>query len=89
MTSEPVPGAARSSGPASAAGPGVEAGQPALRATDRVLHRQRRGPAHGGDVYGVRSMMFWSITLIVSIKYIGVPMRADDNGEGGVMASPR
>ena len=39
-----------------------------------------------GDVYGVVSMMFWSITLIVSVKYIGVLMRADNGGEGGVMA---
>jgi KUP system potassium uptake protein len=39
-----------------------------------------------GDVYGVVSMMFWSVTLIVSVKYIGVLMRADNDGEGGVMA---
>ena len=39
-----------------------------------------------GDVYGVISMMFWSITLIVSVKYVGVVMRADNDGEGGVMA---
>ncbi|MCW2817461.1 MAG: kup [Marmoricola sp.] len=39
-----------------------------------------------GDVYGVISMMFWSITIIVSVKYVGVIMRADNNGEGGVMA---
>ena len=39
-----------------------------------------------GDVYGVISLMFWSITLIVSIKYVGVVMRADNDGEGGVMA---
>ncbi len=31
-------------------------------------------------------MMFWSITLIVSVKYIGIVMRADNEGEGGVMA---
>jgi len=37
-------------------------------------------------VYGVISMMFWSVTLIVSIKYISVLMRADNDGEGGVMA---
>src|SRR5215212_5412464 len=30
--------------------------------------------------------MFWSVTLIVSVKYIGVLMRADNDGEGGVMA---
>jgi KUP system potassium uptake protein len=39
-----------------------------------------------GDVYGVISLMFWSVTLIVSIKYIGILMRADNDGEGGVMA---
>jgi KUP system potassium uptake protein len=38
------------------------------------------------DVYGVISLMFWSITLIVSIKYVGIVMRADNEGEGGVMA---
>ena len=39
-----------------------------------------------GDVYGVISLMFWSITLIVSVKYVSVIMRADNDGEGGVMA---
>jgi len=39
-----------------------------------------------GDVYGVISLIFWSVTLIVSIKYILILMRADNDGEGGVMA---
>ena len=38
------------------------------------------------DVYGVISLMFWSITIIVSVKYVGILMRADNEGEGGVMA---
>jgi len=38
------------------------------------------------DVYGVISLMFWSVTLIVSVKYVGILMRADNDGEGGVMA---
>jgi KUP system potassium uptake protein len=42
--------------------------------------------ANQADVYGVISLMFWSITIIVSIKYLGVLMRADNDGEGGVMA---
>jgi KUP system potassium uptake protein len=42
--------------------------------------------ATSGDVYGVISLVFWSVTLIVSIKYVLVVMRADNNGEGGVMA---
>jgi KUP system potassium uptake protein len=38
------------------------------------------------DVYGVISLMFWAVTLVVSIKYVTVVMRADNDGEGGVMA---
>jgi KUP system potassium uptake protein len=38
------------------------------------------------DVYGVISLMFWSITIIVSVKYVTILLRADNNGEGGVMA---
>src|SRR3954465_9345032 len=39
-----------------------------------------------GDVYGVLSLVFWSITIIVSIKYVTFIMRADNDGEGGIMA---
>ncbi|MGY1729204.1 potassium transporter Kup [Geodermatophilus sp. SYSU D01062] len=38
------------------------------------------------DVYGVVSLMAWSVTIIVSVKYVGILMRADNDGEGGVMA---
>jgi len=38
------------------------------------------------DVYGVISLIFWSITSIVSIKYVTFVMRADNGGEGGIMA---
>src|SRR5437867_5063017 len=38
------------------------------------------------DVFGVISLVFWSITLIVSIKYVTFVMRADNDGEGGIMA---
>jgi hypothetical protein len=38
------------------------------------------------DVYGVVSLMFWSVTMVVSLKYVTVVMRADNEGEGGVMA---
>jgi KUP system potassium uptake protein len=39
-----------------------------------------------GDVYGVISLVFWTVTLIVSIKYVVFILRADNDGEGGVMA---
>ncbi len=38
------------------------------------------------DVYGVVSLVFWSITLVVSVKYVTFVMRADNHGEGGIMA---
>ena len=38
------------------------------------------------DVFGVISLMFWSITLIVSVKYVVFILRADNDGEGGIMA---
>ena len=38
------------------------------------------------DVYGVLSMIFWAITLVVSIKYVLLALRADNDGEGGILA---
>lgn len=38
------------------------------------------------NVYGVISLVFWAISLIVSLKYVTFIMRADNNGEGGEMA---
>ena len=38
------------------------------------------------DVYGVISLVFWSVTLIVSVEFVGLIMRADNDGEGGIMA---
>lgn len=38
------------------------------------------------NVLGILSLIFWSLTVIVSLKYIAFIMRADNNGEGGIMA---
>jgi KUP system potassium uptake protein len=38
------------------------------------------------SVYGVISLVFWSVTSIVSVKYVSFVMRADNDGEGGIMA---
>lgn len=40
-------------------------------------------PAH---IYGVLSLVFWTMTLIVTVKYVFIIMRADNHGEGGSMA---
>ena len=38
------------------------------------------------DVLGVVSLIFWSLMLVVTFKYVLVLMRADNHGEGGIMA---
>src|ERR1051326_3275156 len=38
------------------------------------------------SVYGVLSMIVWSLVLVVSVKYIALVMRADNRGEGGILA---
>jgi KUP system potassium uptake protein len=45
-------------------------------------------PIHASleSVYGVVSLIFWSVTLIVTVKYVGLVMKADNQGEGGIMA---
>ena len=38
------------------------------------------------NVYGILSIFFWTLTVIVSIKYVTLVLRADNNGEGGLVA---
>ena len=38
------------------------------------------------NVYGIISVILWSVTLVVSIKFLGFIMRADNQGEGGIIA---
>jgi KUP system potassium uptake protein len=42
--------------------------------------------ATADHVYGVASLIFWAVTLIVTVKYVGLVMSADNDGEGGIMA---
>jgi KUP system potassium uptake protein len=37
-------------------------------------------------VFGFTSLIFWAVTLIVTVKYVGLVMSADNDGEGGIMA---
>jgi KUP system potassium uptake protein len=39
-----------------------------------------------GSVYGVLSLVFWAIMIVVTFKYVSLVMRADNGGEGGIMA---
>jgi KUP system potassium uptake protein len=38
------------------------------------------------NIYGILSIFFWTLTVIVSIKYVVLVLRADNNGEGGLIA---
>ena len=42
--------------------------------------------ASADNVYGILSLVFWALTLIVSLKYVFFITRADNHGEGGIMA---
>ncbi|HEX7437052.1 MAG TPA: potassium transporter Kup [Caldimonas sp.] len=45
-----------------------------------------RVPLNADNVLGVLSLVFWTLTVVVSIKYVVLILRADNNGEGGLMA---
>src|SRR5688500_12666103 len=38
------------------------------------------------NVLGVLSMIFWALIVVISIKYLAFVMRADNRGEGGILA---
>ncbi len=38
------------------------------------------------NIYGILSIFFWTLTVIVSLKYVVLVLRADNNGEGGLVA---
>lgn len=53
--------------------------------------RECFNPAHGvppvpGNILGVVSLMVWTLILMVSIKYLWLVLRADNKGEGGILA---
>ena len=38
------------------------------------------------NLFGVVSLIFWSLTIVVTVKYVGFILRADNRGEGGIFA---
>ena len=45
-----------------------------------------RVPVTPDNVIGILSMVFWTLTMVVSVKYVVLILRADNNGEGGLIA---
>ena len=56
--------------------------------TEQVIFSSYKATAHvtAAGVYGVASLIFWALMVVVSIKYAGFIMRAHNRGDGGIMA---
>jgi len=52
----------------------------------KVVFNSGHVPLTPDNVYGILSMVFWTVTVIVSLKYVTLILRADNNGEGGLIA---
>nr|WP_156357863.1 potassium transporter Kup [Sphingomonas sp. Leaf62] len=57
-----------------------------LYAMKETFVGHHRLPVDQINIFGVVSLVFWSLMLIVTLKYVFIIMRADNNGEGGSLA---
>jgi KUP system potassium uptake protein len=57
-----------------------------LYALKECVHGPHAPPLTDANVLSLLSLIVWSITLVVSVKYLGFIMRADNQGEGGILA---
>ncbi|MGA7180113.1 MAG: potassium transporter Kup [Thiobacillaceae bacterium] len=57
-----------------------------LYAVKEVFHLSHQIGPDEANVMGMLSLVFWSLMIVVSLKYIVFIMRADNRGEGGIMA---
>lgn len=63
-----------------------DVGTSPIYAFREALHARHAGPPTSADILGILSLIFWSLTIIVSIKYVIFVLRADHHGEGGILA---
>ncbi len=57
-----------------------------LYAIQQCFERQHGVPVTPDNVLGILSLVFWALTLVIVVKYIGFIMSADNHGEGGILA---
>ncbi|MCI0573336.1 MAG: potassium transporter Kup [Myxococcaceae bacterium] len=57
-----------------------------LYALKECFHGPHAVAATPGNVMGVLSLVFWSLIIVISLKYLAWVMRADNRGEGGILA---
>jgi len=56
--------------------------------TEQVIFTAHRNVVHAtaADVFGIVSLIFWTLLVVVCLKYAGVIMRAHNRGDGGILA---
>jgi KUP system potassium uptake protein len=52
----------------------------------KEVFAEGRVPLTQANIFGVLSLVFWTLTVVVSLKYVVLILRADNNGEGGLIA---
>jgi KUP system potassium uptake protein len=57
-----------------------------LYAFREAFEHQHLDPTNEVNALGVVSIAFWALVIIISIKYLAIMMRADNHGEGGILA---
>jgi KUP system potassium uptake protein len=57
-----------------------------LYAFEQSVRAVGGGPLNAPVVLGILSLMFWSLAVVVTLKYIVLMLRADNHGEGGILA---
>src|SRR5687768_2039343 len=57
-----------------------------LYAVRECLHGPHGTDPSPANVLGVLSLIFWSLVVVISIKYLGYVLRMDNRGEGGILA---
>jgi KUP system potassium uptake protein len=57
-----------------------------LYAIKECLHHEHEMDVTRLNVLGILSLIFWALTFVVSIKYLAFILRADNHGEGGILA---
>jgi len=63
-----------------------DVGTSPLYTMKEVFNGVHAATVNAANILGTLSLIFWSLTLVISIKYVLFIMRADNRGEGGIMA---
>lgn len=57
-----------------------------LYALKEALHHGSHIALNQGTIFGILSLIFWALIIVISVKYVFFILKADNNGEGGILA---